>query len=227
MLQEFFTSWSKDATNFCRNKSWTIFIAPSPATRERRYFLKFKKIIKKPIRWLRSGNYTEVPIRQLLTSVILVMAFCSMKTESWASKRTSSGSTLSPCIPSPKVRSSLAEYFFPKSMKKWSFSFLKKSWNPSCTHSMIKSVKLDSTSKFSSRSRRESCYTKNQTKSTIKNTIDWTTGDCTSIEESWSYGASTPCYFLTIAFHFLKILGGKLSGFRSILFRWDLSDILA
>lgn len=166
MLQEFFTSWSKDKANFFTNKSWTIFIAPSPTTRKRRYFLKFWKRSKKAFRWPRSGNCTEVPIRQFLASVILVMAFCSMKTESWASTRTSSGSTLSPCIPSPKVRSWLAEYFFPESTRNWSFSFLKKSWNPSRTQSMIKSVNLDSTSKFSSISRQESCYMKNQSKST-------------------------------------------------------------
>lgn len=112
-------------------------------------------------------------IRQLLASLILVMAFCSIKTESWASKRTSPGSILSPCILSRKLRSWLAEYFFPESKRKWSLSFLKKSWNPSCTQSTIKSLNLESSSKFSSRSWRKSCHIRNQSKGATQTQLTW------------------------------------------------------
>lgn len=103
-------------------------------------------------------------IRPPLTSVILGMAFCSTKTESWTSTRTSPGSTLSPGIPSWKLRSWPAGYFLPESKRKWSLSFLKKSWNPSCTQSTTKSLNLESSSKFSSRSWPKSCHTGYQAK---------------------------------------------------------------
>ena len=91
--------------------------------------------------------------------MILGMALCSMKTESWASTRTRPERTLSFCVPSVKPWSWTVELVLPESKRKRSSSFLKKSWNPSCTQSIIKSLKFASNSSLSSRSWQKSCDT--------------------------------------------------------------------
>lgn len=98
----------------------------------------------------------HIAIWSLLTSVILGIALCSMKTESWASTRTRPARNFSPCVPSVRPWCSLIEWLFPESNKNWSMSLLKKSWNPSWTQSMMKSLSFTSSPRLSSRSWRNS-----------------------------------------------------------------------
>ena len=109
-------------------------------------------------------NYDILPLKRkwnkavewLLASVILEMAVCSIKTDSWASTRTRPGTTFSTCIPPVEFSSWMVDLFFPESKRNWSWSALKKSWNPSWTQSTIKSLSW-SPPRFSSRSWRKSC----------------------------------------------------------------------
>jgi len=153
------------STNFTRNKCWPIFMSPTTTTREiSSYFLAIKTYnFKVSHGEYKMPNYDILPLKWkwnttvewLLASVILEMAVCSIKIDSWASTRTRPGTTFSTCIPFVEFSSWMADLFFPESKKNWSCSALKKSWNPSWTQSTIKPLSW-SPPKFSLRSWRKS-----------------------------------------------------------------------
>lgn len=90
--------------------------------------------------------------RLVVTSVILGMTFCSMKTESCASTRMRPAWIFSLDFPSV----SFDELVFPESTRKWASSDRKKSSNPFWTQPTRKSFILTNIPELSSRSWRKS-----------------------------------------------------------------------
>lgn len=93
---------------------------------------------------------------QLLASVILGIALCSIKTESWPSTSTSPVFTLSTCMESLLLASWLVVLLFPESNRNCLSSFWKKFWNPSCAQSIIRSLNFANNSRSPLRSCRNS-----------------------------------------------------------------------
>ena len=152
MVQKFLPGWTIQPTYLSRYKRWSIFIAARTTSRERSSQI-LKKITK-----FRTIQHTFTRVQyakckklgcqqmQKYTSVTLGIVVCSMKTESCASISTNTVGILSICIESVVLDSWEKLLLLPESRWKCPSSFWKKSWKPSCTQSIIKSLSCTSNS---------------------------------------------------------------------------------